>query len=402
MALDRPRLLAFTLLSAVLFLSPTRSAQASAFQNPAPGTAANARAGAFVAGADDSSAAWHNPAALAFLESGSFMLAPTFANPRTTFRSPGGVEDSAAGAVHLLPNAFLALPFSDSPLTLGLGLTTPWGMSSRWSREGPLRYELTESGMKTVNLNPSLAWQVSPALSLALGVNYLHSEIEEKAAFPLGPPPAPDGAMKLRMTGHGWGYNLGLLWKPAPGSALGLAWRSPVRVAHTGRLVTDPAMPVPAAASMDMDFPATASAGYAFSPAPGWRLEAAVEWTGWSRLRGNTLEWAMGPSSPYEGWRDTWSPRFGATREFNPRWRGFAGCLYLPSPVPDRAFHPRIPGGHATVLSLGAEWRRGDYRAGLSQMFSFPRSRTVESGQPIDGRYRFFNHVFSVSLAREF
>ena len=60
----------------------------------------------------------------------------------------------------------------------GLGVNNPFGLSTDWSDTGFSRYVATYTEMKTVNINPTLAYRFLPTISIAIGFDYLYSKME--------------------------------------------------------------------------------------------------------------------------------------------------------------------------------------------------------------------------------
>jgi len=135
----------------------------------------------------------------------------------------------------------------DRRWTLGLGLTSPFGISNEWEQDGAfaapfgsLRYAAPYfAELKTANAQPTLAFKLGERLDIGLGFNVLWSELTLKqyypwAIFPGGTGADPDGIVRLKGYGVGFGGNVGLTWRPADDHALGLTFRSPMKVDYSG------------------------------------------------------------------------------------------------------------------------------------------------------------------------
>ena len=394
----------------IVFVFATAQAEGAGFQNPPQGAAASAQAGAFVAQADDATAITHNPAGLTQLSGTSVLLAPTFIYPSTKFYAPGGQTEKTKEALHILPNLYFATDLNKKNWRFGLGITTPFGQSTEWSKDGFFKYYATFSEMKLIDVNPTVAYQVNPRFSLGLGLNYYNSNLTLKAQDDYGAyGPFPDGSHKMAVDGEGYGYNLGFLYKPAKKHSIGGAFRSGFSIKHTGHFsMTDIPLPLggpdfSAPASIKMNFPNMASLGYAYRPNKKWKIEVDLEWIGWSSLENLTVE----PTPPLppeiaKDWKDTLSPRIGA--EFRPdaNWKLWAGYVYLPTSIPDRTFDPSLPDANAHIFGLGAGWEKKNFTLALSQELSFPEDRKIAEGGPFDGTYKSFNLITTLNIQYNF
>ena len=81
---------------------------------------------AFVAGADDASAVYYNPAGLTHLQAPQFIDNIYFAHATTYYSGPGG-SDSSDGRVYTVPNLYVGgpLPGIDG-FYAGLGIYAPF------------------------------------------------------------------------------------------------------------------------------------------------------------------------------------------------------------------------------------------------------------------------------------
>ena len=71
----------------------------------------------------------------------------------------------------LVPNLYTSIP-TQKKLTLGFGVFSPFGLGTHWSETGPLRYVTTNSELKLVGFNPTLAFPVNDQVSVGAGIVY--------------------------------------------------------------------------------------------------------------------------------------------------------------------------------------------------------------------------------------
>ena len=202
---------------------------------PVHGAKAAGMGTAFVGIADDPSAIMHNPAGLTQLKGTNMYGGGTVVIPSTEYTSPSGASEETDSRVFLPPHFYISSDFNMENVVLGLGIFSPFGIGGRyWSEDGLTRYISTESTIATITVNPTLAWQVTPKLSLGFGAYYLHSFNTAEKMLDQSMFGASDGKFSLDADGGGWGYNLGILVAPLENLHIGFAFRSKVSVDQKG------------------------------------------------------------------------------------------------------------------------------------------------------------------------
>jgi long-chain fatty acid transport protein len=210
--------------AAMLLLAMTVSA--TGFRIPDQDPRATARGEAFAATAEHAAAIHYNPAGLAQLQ-GHYLRAGVYGlNLNTSYESSVGSFDNAQD-LHAIHQLFYACGPDKLPLAFGLGLYSPYGLSSRWPEDSGFRTVATEGRLTYWTVHPVVAWRVVPALSLAGGltVNYVDADLQQ------GLTPIPHNDLfRFQGDGTALGYNLGLLWKPHEKVSVGVSYRSTTTV----------------------------------------------------------------------------------------------------------------------------------------------------------------------------
>lgn len=392
----KPARLPFAVLLAALALAAsagTAAASGFALKEQSASAQGNAFAGA-AAGAEDVSAMFFNPAALARQSGSQAAAVLSFIAPQADFEKgrastaagtpiAGGADPGDAAEDALVPALYLGWAATDD-LRLGLGVNAPFGLETRYPRDWIGRYHAVHSRLKTVNINPALAWRVSDRISLGAGFQAQWAWAELTNAVDLGTigaaagvpgalPGAQDGFADLEGDDWGYGWNAGVLLEPAEGTRLGVSYRS--RIEHTLEgdvdFTLDPAG-VGAAlragaglfrntdAKADLTTPEAWAFGIHHEITPRFAVMAEADFTRWSRFEELRIEFdnpAQPDSVTEEDWRDTWFYALGATFRPAEAWTLRAGVAHDETPVPDRTRTPRIPDGDRTWLSLGVGWR---------------------------------------------
>lgn len=355
----------------------------------------NAYAGA-AAVAQDASTIFFNPAGMTLLPDRQIVVAGHLIKPQAEFSGTvapaiGGGEGGDAGDWALVPNAYFAFRLTPQ-LHLGLGLNSPFGLMTEYDADWIGRFQAIKSEVKTINVNPSIAYKVSDTLSLGAGLNVQWIEAELTNRQPLGLPPAPVTLMKIKGDDYGWGYNLGVLWQATPATRIGFSYRSEVDYTLDGTSSTsDPVVaflngPVTA----DVTMPDSASLSLFHKLSPQWDLLADVTWTGWSDFDDLPIQGTVNKTTP-ENWENILRYSLGATWHMSDKLSLRGGVAYDEAPVSDIDRTPRIPDGARTWLAVGGQYRlssRSVLDFGYAHLFvNDPDLQSHDNGTTLEGEY---------------
>lgn len=399
---------------AALALS-TGAAQAAGFalKEQSAKAQGNAFAGA-TAGAEDVSYMFFNPAALGWREDYEVDAVTTYIAPRSQLQNAEGStvagtpiegrdKQNDIGEDAVLPAFYAAAPL---PLGLrfGFGVNTPFGLATDYSDQWVGRYHGIDSHLKTVNINPALAWRATDWLSVGAGfqAQYADGELTNAVDFgtigfaagvPGAAPGGQDGFARLKGDDWAYGWDAGVLVEPVKGTRLGVSYRSEIEheldgdvdfsgddagIATilrglTGRFVdTD--------AKLDVTTPASLSFGVQQDVTPRWALMAEAQWTDWSTFDQLTIKFdnpAEDDNVTEEEWEDSWFFALGTTYKATDAVTLRAGVAYDQSPVKDKFRTPRIPDEDRYWLSLGAGWQPASW-IDLDGSFTYIQVRDSE------------------------
>jgi len=355
----------------------------------------NAYAGQ-AASAQDASTIFFNPAGMTLLPDRQLVLVGHLIKPKAEFSgtvSPavGGGEGGDAGSWAFVPNAYYAFRLTPK-VHLGVGLNSPFGLKTEYDPNWIGRYQAIKSEVKTVNLNPSIAYKVSDSLSLGAGLNVQWIKAVLTHRQPLGAPPAPVPLVTVKGDNYGWGYNLGALWQASPATRIGLSYRSEIRYTLDGTSSTsNPTVaPLNGPVTADITLPASASLSLFHTLSPRWDLLADLTWTGWSSFDKLPIQGTINKTTP-ENWEDILRYSLGATWHMSDDLSLRGGLAYDEAPVSDRYRTPRIPDGARTWVALGGQYRlsrQGALDFGYAHLFvNSPGLQSSDNGTTLNGQY---------------
>jgi long-chain fatty acid transport protein len=359
------------------------------------------RGNAFVATADNPSAVYYNPAGLTQL-SGQRLAATVYdISVSSDYRSATGSASMDDG-YQVVPQIFYSNKPGDGPWAFGLGLYAPFGLSTEWPDNSPLRTFALKNEQTTLTFNLSAAYQVSPTLSLGGGLTYTHATTDLRRALGVF---GPTDLFRFKGSGNSFGFTLGALWKPATEHSFGLSYQSSNSINMKGTTDTIPLF-TGDPSSATFDFPEVVIAGYSYRPTPQWNIEVDLDWTNWNRLKTVTINKASGAVPLAFNWQSGFFYELGATRYLSENWNVSAGYLYTENSVPDATYTPAVPDSNRSWYSLGLGYSSGNLAANLAWHYADGGSRTVTGSPPsligatADGTYK--NSINAVALSFEF
>lgn len=315
-------------------------------------------------------------------------LAPTVrfkdGSASTVLSSPisGSNEQDNVADDALAPSVYVMTSLSKD-WRAALGINAPFGQRTTYGSDWVGRYHARRSELSTVNVNPTLAWRISPSISIGAGlqVQYIETELTNAidfgaigavAGLPGAVPTGQDGEAVVEGDDWSLGYNFGLLWLPKPGTRIGVAYRSHIDHTLRGRarftpdeasigdtLAASTGRFVDTDASAEARLPATLSVGAYQDINAHWAVMGEIAWTGWSGF--DELRITFGnPDEPDNvtelAFADTLFTAIGVTWRPNDPWSVRGGLAYDQGATRDRFRTPRLPGGDRYWLSAGISY----------------------------------------------
>jgi long-chain fatty acid transport protein len=386
-------------LIAVQWFAPL-DVDAVAFRLPNQDPAAIARGNAFVATADNPSAIYYNPAGITQLEGNTASVGVYFVSAGVEYTSPGGATAETDGSFQPVPQLYFVHSPKDSDFSFGLGVYAPYGLSVDWGENNPFATLAQEGSVLYASINPVVAWQVHPKLSIAAGPTINYSEAEFERAIGL----TPGDSFRFKGDGTAYGFNAGLRWQPAEQWAFGVNYRSETEVDYEGTSVLSPYAP-PTSTYGPLIYPQFVVAGVSYRPTKHWNLEVNVDWTDWDKVNEIVFnDTAFGDVTLPLNLKSSFMYEFGITRSFDNGWFASLGYFYSENSVPDETFNPILPDADLHLGSIGFGYRGQRWDFAAAYHFGYNGGRTVSGSQPglADGEYETLNHGFNLAVAVKF
>jgi long-chain fatty acid transport protein len=370
-------LLALALL--LVLCPPLGHAQGVRFQ-PQSATAAG-QGNAFSAQVDDPSAIHYNPAGLTQVDGVQVLSGTTLVGGSVKFTSPTGIDSRGdfGGSVALPPPSYSYISAnlgafgwnSLSNVTVGLGLTSPFGLNIRYPVDGPFNTAVTSAALPLIDIKPTVAYKLNDQLAVGVGADIYtfasflgQGHVEQKQVG------AGGSTVELNGKGTGAGANFSLLYTPLrnsdgkPIASIGLVYRTQTVVPLSGSLLVNGTNV--ADASTNLVLPQIYTGAIAIWPVRTsereWKLELDVEYVGWKSNRDLDVHLSSGGVIPQpQQWKTV--PLVAIGTEYKwldpawfPRWDVAvrSGYTRTEDPVPDRTYSPAVASLPANTISIGA------------------------------------------------
>ncbi len=134
-------------------------------------------------------------------------------------------------------------------MKFGLGVQTTFGLATKYKKGWTGQYHAVETDLKTVNLNPSIAYQVNGKLSVGGGLDIVIGEVILTSAIDLSNlAVVRDGFADLEadnFSDPGFGFNFGLQYEIDMNTIIGASYRSEVDLDFSGDADFTVPVPVP-------------------------------------------------------------------------------------------------------------------------------------------------------------
>lgn len=198
--------------------------------------------------ADDATTVFFNPAGMTSLREPEVVVSASGIEITSEFRNGGD-----AGDWNFVPAAYFVLPVGDD-LAFDIGVNAPFGLKLIYDDGWIGRFQALHNEIKTLNVNPSVAWRIGERISLGAGIDYqrldaeLTNDVNYSAVIAQGVQqlvatgqlsPATGAAViaanagrsglaRVRGDDDAWGFNIGALFELSDSTRLGVSYRSSI------------------------------------------------------------------------------------------------------------------------------------------------------------------------------
>lgn len=394
----------------------------------------NAMGGAVIGDTHDATAAYHNPANLAFATNIMVSAGASLINPYCDVEVNHRSQDRMNPGWFLVPTFYATIPLPFD-FTFGWGNYTEFGLGTKYGKNWDLAGDTQQTTMEQITLNPNLAYKITDWWSVAAGIrgSYIHFNNHKQPFYgdmfaPLpGYPPIATADLHSRLNGDDWGmgWNAAMTFKPTEDLTIGLVYRSMIRhkiggTFDLGGNVYGPGGMLLSSlrehqrASAKLRLPESLTLGVNYNVTQRYRVGSSVTYTRWSSL--DKIAFKIGGGHSYTqqfDWRDTVRVGFGMEYDFLDWLTGRIGYTFDEDPTKKHHESTMLPAGDRHIIGTGLGFKITDSLT-LDLGYNFIRMNnehydvTYSSGQYGETRTKRvscrngFSHIVSATLSYSF
>lgn len=388
---------------------------AGGMELPGHGARGLGRAGSMVAGVDDGSAIFYNPAGLAGIDGISALAEGGLVFQQVQYdriNSLGGPENGVQGSMDLLPLPTLALTWKPQKLqrfTFAAGVWVPYLGLNSYDPDGPQRYtSITLKGSLLAVFELAMAFKINEHFWIGAGFENMamrfKSRVTLSACTQLNCTPEQKSfdsltevdALALFVPSGIFGLSV-----VYPKFRIGVSAQLPFWVRADGnvrsRLPSDPmfdgARIEGDQVGVGFELPLIVRAGVEYRPIEKLRLELGFDYEGWSIQNEFTIQprdisivdipglnsYKLSTMHLVRGLVDSFSLHLGGEYDVLRRLTLRAGYLYETSATPDAAMSTLFPDGEHHMLTFGVGVRLWKLRFDIGYGHIFTPDRNVSN-----------------------
>jgi len=386
---------------------------------PIHGARAAGMGTAFIGVADDPSAILHNPGGLAQVRGTRVYGGLSALTIHSEFVDPQGREEETEFRIFTVPHGYVTSDLGFETLIFGIGVYSPFGIGGReWKKTGLTRYLSTKDMIGTVSVNPTVAWQALPWLSVAAGIDYMHAFVENERRLDQSMVLYGDARSRTEADGGGWGYNLGLLINVGNRIRVGLAYRSKIEVDFDGDLEIENIAPglqplfggaeFKSNVGTSSTFPDIIGGGISWMPTEKLLLDFDLEVVRWSsfdrqflNVKREVPEAGIFDKTVPQDWDDSWQLKFGSEYRVSENFALRGGYAFIGQSVPEHTLGPGNPDANQHNFSVGLGYRTGRWTIDAFYNAGFFEDRSI-SNSIITGEFDSQTHAIGSSIGYRF
>lgn len=293
----------------------------------------------------------------------------------------GPVNQVQGGTTNVIPDLHYAIPINQR-MTFGFNVSVPFGVNTDYGHDTLVRYAGTQTTLETVDIGPSLGYQVTKNFSLGGGLDavYLHAIFDQYAA---GIDSAQDTLSDNEGHSWGYGYHVGALLQATQATRLGLTFHSQIVQHMTGTstfsgyfangngLVGNLTGGVQTSDNLkaNITLPAFTTFSALHDLTEKWRLLGSVTYTQWSSIQKLLLQGIAAADTEtllpidnasvyiYEGFRDAWNFAVGTEYRVSPTVLLRSGMGYDQTPVRNSYRYLQTPDTDRYAVAIGGQYK---------------------------------------------
>ncbi len=351
--------------------------------------------------ANDASTAYTNPAGLTEIKNKQLVISGIGLLGTTQFQgttnttpslSPNMNGSASSKLSGFIPSIYFAAPVSNN-LVFALSQNVPFALGTNYTKDSIVRYAATKSQIVVVDVGPSVGFKFNEKLSVGLGLDFerMAFTLNRMNGFPLSFP--ANSESQNHLSGWGYGFHGGLLYKLSQATRLGVNYNSQVMFHTSGdsEVFTTTNTFRTTSQKANAALPAMAQFSIEHDITQQWTALGTVFYTRWSTFNQLSLKNTMLPTGstmnvtiPF-GYHDTLDYSLGLNYKPTEKWILKTGVQLLNTPSNNRDRSLPDPVGQGTIVALGAHYQQNKqlgYDVGYAHAFF--RQTAINHASPLE------------------
>lgn len=345
----------------LLLLLPCLS-KGGGFTINAQGQKANGMAGAFSGVANDATAIYYNPAAIAFQEHAMMNAGYSVMFQRVSFLSPTDGNIDAKSSLIVPFQVYATHHFENRKLTGGIGIYTPFIAAVKWNNNWPGRYLTQQTKLNTIFIQPTITYRFDDHYAAGIGLIGATGFIKMRRALAVN----DDIELKLKGTGFGYGFNVG-------GFAhferlnFSINYRSSVKLITSNgdakfsnlppSFIDQQSYPETAHYKSKFKLPSTATFGIGYTPTERITTDIDFSYTTWNQfddwnIKINNFEQLDAIQNRH--FKNSFSVKLGGQYHWSEKMDYRIGTCYESATAKENNLYPDLPDGASIAFAAGA------------------------------------------------
>lgn len=348
--------------------------QAQGYQVNLQGQKQQGMGGAGTACIQDAAALFYNPGGAAFVEGSSINagVTPTIGKGMFLDQNTGRTyETTSPVSTPFAAYGLFALKDSNN-LKAGLAVYTPFGSTIQWEDNWAGRFALTRLQLQAIFFQPTISYQINRKWGIGAGFIYSYGKVNLQKDIPLMDANGNYGHAELSGKASGFGFNVGIYYKPVEKFSIGLTYRSKVNMAVNNGQAT---FRVPSSVKENfpdgsfkasLPLPDVGTLGFGIKPNEKLDLALDINYVGWQAYDTLSFDYELNTASLSDTksarkYKNTFAFRAGAQYKVTSHLVARIGLAYGITPVQNGYVTPETPDANRINYTAGLGYEFGKH-----------------------------------------
>lgn len=321
--------------------------------------------GAGTAFIQDAATVFFNPGGMSFVAN-SVILGATPTIAKGAFQNANTNEVSRTNSPVSYPfAAYGVVGLKDSSqLKFGFGIYTPFGSTVQWENGWIGRFALTRLQLRAIFFQPTISYKITNKIGVGAGFIYASGKVNLQKDIPIIDADGNYASAELNGKAEGYGFNAGIYFTPTKKIAIGLTYRSGIKMAVNNGTAT---FKVPASVAANfpngkftskLPLPSVTTIGFKYEVNSKLNLVLDINYVGWKAYDTLAFDYEVNTTSLQDtksarSYKNTVAFRSGAQYAVSTKLMVRLGLAYGITPVQNGYVTPETPDANRINYTAG-------------------------------------------------